>query len=173
MALIKERDIVTDDPWRFVADGDPIPAGDPAVITLDRWKEEGETLRGRNKPLGIKLSTSEPPAEIAGDLDRFDLIALEFSTISDGRAFSYARLLRDRYRFKGELRAIGFVLRDHLDFMSRCGIDSFELMDGKDPENALKAFTEFSVAYQPSTRGPEPAYKLRNRPPAKIPASGG
>ena len=93
--------------------------------------------------------------------------------VGDGRAFSYARLLRDRYGYKGELRAVGFVLRDHLDFMARCGIDSFELMEGKDSENALKAFHEFSVAYQPSTRGPEPAYRLRHRAPVRKAASGG
>lgn len=173
MAIINESAIVENDPWQFVADGEPVPADVPAIVTLDRWKEEGDALRGRNSPLGIKLATDEPPAEIAGDLGRFDLIALEFSTVGDGRAFSYARLLRDRYGYTGELRAVGFVLRDHLDFMARCGIDSFELMDGKDPENALKAFREFSVAYQPSTRGPEPAYKLRHRAPAKKAASGG
>lgn len=163
MAIINESAVIDDDPWRFVEDGEPMPADGSAIVTLDRWKEEADVLRGRNSPLGIKLATDQPPAEIVDDLERFDLIALEFSTVGDGRAFSYARLLRDRYGYAGELRAVGFVLRDHLDFMARCGIDSFELMDGKDPENALKAFREFSVAYQPSTRGPEPAYKLRHR----------
>lgn len=172
MAIINSRAIIENDPWRFVADGEPVPADGPAIVTLDRWKAEGDILRGRNSPLGIKLATDEPPAEIADDLDRFDLIALEFSTVSDGRAFSYARLLRDRFGFNGELRAVGFVLRDHLDFMARCGIDTFELLDGKDPGNALKAFGEISVAYQPSTRGPEPAYRLRNATPSKRVAFG-
>ena len=173
MALINDRAVIEGDPWRFVADDDPMPAEGAAVVTLDRWKADIDALRGRNSPLGIKLATDEPPAEIADDLDRFDLIALEFSTVSDGRAFSYARLLRDRYDYAGELRAVGFVLRDHLDFMARCGIDTFELMDGKDAENALEAFGELSVAYQGSTRGPQPAYRVRNAAPDKKSAAGG
>ena len=80
----------------------------------------------------------------------------------DGRAFSYARILRERYGFKGELRATGKVIQDQLFFMHRCGFDSFELSDGEDIEKSIAALSSFSVAYQPAADDIAPAYKTRH-----------
>jgi uncharacterized protein (DUF934 family) len=160
MTLIKDR-AVAEDEWRRLADDEELPADAPVIVSLDRWRDDAKALRGRNAPLGVLLRPGQPPELIADDLDRFDVIALEFPNVSDGRAFSYARLLRDRYGFKGEIRAVGTVLRDHLNFMERCGFDSFELSEGKDVAGAMKAFDEFSVVYQAATRGPDPAFRKR------------
>jgi uncharacterized protein (DUF934 family) len=109
------------------------------------------------------MKSNQPPALIADDLDRFDLIALEFPTLQDGRAFSYARLLRERHGFKGDIRAVGDVFKDQLYFMQRCGFSSFELPAGRDPEDAMKALKSFSVVYVSSADGTTPAYQRRGK----------
>lgn len=149
MPLIKNNAIVDDDPWVFVGDEDELPDG-PVVVGLARWERDRESLVGRNAPLAIKLETLEEPARIADDLDKFEMIALEFPTYRNGRAYSYARSLRQRYGYTGEVRAIGNVLRDQLFFMARCGFDAFDA----DPRVTLEIFREalgdFSEVYQPS-----------------------
>ena len=129
MPLIKDVEFV-DDPWVAVADEEVLPEGAPAIISLARWQAERDTLAGRSAPLGIRLCADQPPAEIADDLDRFQVIALEFPSFGDGRAYSYARLLRERFGYRGELRAVGNVLRDQALFMRRCGFDTFEVAEG-------------------------------------------
>src|SRR3546814_6954056 len=95
-----------------------------------------ERLRGHNGRLGLRLKSDQSPAGIAEDLGHFQLVALEFPRFGDGRAYSYARLLRERSGFKGELRAVGNVLRDQFLFMLRCGFDAFEVAN----ENAVDAW---------------------------------
>ena len=90
--------------------------------------------------------------EFAADLPRLSLVAVEFPGPGEGRGYTQAKLLRDRYRFTGEVRAVGAVKRDQVFFMSRCGFDSFELADGEDFEAVRLALGTFSIAYQP--RGP-------------------
>jgi uncharacterized protein (DUF934 family) len=89
------------------------------------------------------------------------MIALDFPVFKDGRCYSHARLLKDRYDYKGDLRAIGDVLRDQLFFMHRCGIDSFQIREDKDAEDALNAFNDFTVRYQAAADDAVPIYKLR------------
>ncbi len=129
MPLIKDDEFI-DDPWVAVADDEALPEGAPAIVGLARWQAERGVLAGRNAPLGIRLRADQPPAEIAEDLDRFQVIALEFPVFGDGRAYSYARLLRERHGYRGELRAVGNVLRDQALFMRRCGFDAFEVAEG-------------------------------------------
>src|SRR3546814_3790777 len=88
-----------------------LPGGD-VIVTLEQWQAGRERLRGHNGRLGLRLKSDQSPAGIAEDLGHFQLVALEFPRFGDGRAYSYARLLRERYGFKGELRAVGNVLRD-------------------------------------------------------------
>ena len=107
------------------------------------------------------LDSHEEPAAIAGDLDRFALVAVNFPKFGDGRGYSIARLLRERYGYKGELRAIGEVVRDHLFFMARCGFDAFLLRDDQDPEEALTAFGDFSDSYQSTVDRPLPLFRRR------------
>ncbi len=162
MPLIKDGEFVADF-WIAVNDEDPLPEGAPAIVSLARWQAERDTLAGRNAPLGIRLSADQPPAEIAEDVDRFQVIALEFPSFGDGRAYSYARLLRERHGYRGELRAAGQVLRDQALFMRRCGFDAFEDAEGTGIAGWREALGEISVFYQPTEDGRPATPALRNQ----------
>ena len=149
MPLLKDGRIV-DDPWTALPEDAPLTAEGDLVVSLAQWRAEGDSLRTRNGRLGLRLRSDEPPAEVADDLALFDLIALEFPRFGDGRAYSYARLLRERYGFTGELRAVGNVLRDQLFFMLRCGFDSFEVADERAAASWQEAISEISLTYQPT-----------------------
>ncbi|MCH8809777.1 MAG: DUF934 domain-containing protein, partial [Proteobacteria bacterium] len=120
-----------------------------------------EALLQRNAPLGIRLRSDQPPKLVLDDLDRFAVVALEFPKFGDGRAYSYARLLRERYGYRGELRAVGNVLRDQALFMLRCGFDAFELAEDSALEGWRESLAEISVFYQPTADGRSPAHALR------------
>ena len=126
MALIKQGRVV-DDPWTKVSGDATPPAAGAILVPYALWEQQRESLLTRNGPIGIALAGDQSPALIEADLARFELIALEFPTFKDGRAYSQARLLRERYGFTGELRATGDVLRDQFLFLHRCGFDAFEV----------------------------------------------
>ena len=149
MPLIKDGSFVAD-PWVMVADDMPIPEVSPIIVSLDRWREDRVALEGRGWPLGIRLKSHEAAADIADDLSRFEVIALEFPTFMDGRAYSTARLLRERYGFAGELRAVGNVLRDQYLFMHRCGFDAFEVRESETIDGWLEAIAALTIWYQPT-----------------------
>jgi uncharacterized protein (DUF934 family) len=107
------------------------------------------------------LEAGDDPASLAGALERLQAIAVRFPAFSDGRGYSIGRLLRERHGFRGELRAIGAVARDHLYFMAQCGFDAFELRAGEDPKEALTAFNAFSEAYQATVAQPQPLFRRR------------
>ena len=161
MALVKDGKL-TEDSWVAVADAADVPSSGPVIVSLSRWRAERDALLTRSDPLGVRLASHEMASEIAPDLDRIGLVALEFPTFRDGRAYSSARLLRDRYGFKGELRAVGNVLRDQLLFMNRCGFDAFEIASDDAVEVWRKAIEEFSVWYQPATDNRVPVTVLRH-----------
>lgn len=146
MPLVK-HDALAEDPWTRLDDDAPMTDG-PVMVSLERWLSNRETLSARNGPLGVVLASHETPEQIADDLDRFELVCLEFPKFTDGRAYSHARKLRQRYGYRGELRAVGNVLRDQFLFMQRCGFDAFEVAEGTALEDWLRATTEISVAYQ-------------------------
>jgi len=154
---------VVEDPWVTVEDESEPPMEGPAIISLDRWQAHRDELLGRNAPLGIRLRSDQAPALIAEDLDRFDVVALEFPVFKDGRAYSYARLLRERYAYGGEVRAVGNVLRDQFLFMRRCGFDAFEVRDEKLAAQWREAIGEISVSYQPAADTRTPVWALRHR----------
>ena len=163
--VIKQRQILTDT-WQLLKLGPDgklpsvPPAGD-VIVPVALWLAQREILLSRAEQLGVWLDSHEEPAGIAGDLDRFALVAVNFPTFGDGRGYSIARLLRERYGYKRELRAIGEVVRDHLFFMASCGFDAFLLRDDQDPEEALTAFSDFSDAYQASVERPLPLFRRR------------
>ena len=115
----------------------------------------------RGTPLGIRLHSDQPPELIAADLPHFAVVALEFPKFRDGRAYSYARLLRERYGFKGELRAVGEVLLEQLFFMLRTGFDAFEIESADPLKDYRTALADFSVWYQPAADGRPTAMQLR------------
>lgn len=152
---------VSEDAWTSVGDDDALSESGALLVTLKRWQAEREALRARNGAVGIRLPNSADVATIAADLDRIELVALEFPKFNDGRAFSQARQLRERYGYAGELRATGQVLRDQLLFMARCGFDAFELAKGEPVAAWEAAIVEFSVFYQPTGDGRPTARALR------------
>ena len=96
----------------------------------------------------VRLEPSDDPAAVADRVARAARVEVNFPRFGDGRGYSIARLLRERHGYRGELRAVGQVARDHLYFMERCGFDAFLLRDGEDPHEALRGFEDFSAAYQ-------------------------
>jgi len=167
MARIIKNKAIVEDGWNVLklAEGETaetvaLPAGD-VIFPLSVWQARRAEIEARG-PFGIWLDAAEGPEAIAEDLGKFTLIAVNFPKFSDGRGFSTARLLRERYQYSGELRAIGDVLHDQLFFMHRCGFDAMALRADKNIELALeKAFTTFSDAYQTAVDQNLPHYRRR------------
>jgi uncharacterized protein (DUF934 family) len=167
--IIKNRAIV-EDSWTVVRAAEDgalpevaaLPAG-KVIVPLALWQAQREALvASRSKEeLGVWLAPDSEPADIAGDFNEVALIAVDFPVFRDGRGYSTARLLRERYGYKGELRAIGDVLRDQLRFYERCGFDAYALRADKDLHDALSAFTEFTVQYQGAFDEPSPLFRRR------------
>jgi uncharacterized protein (DUF934 family) len=109
----------------------------------------------------VVLQPADDPATLADRIGLLMIVAINFPKYGDGRGYSIARLLRERYGYKGELRAVGEVARDHLHAMAQCGFDAFQLRAGEDPQEALKAFGDFSETYQASAAQPIPLYRRR------------
>lgn len=152
--IIKNREIINDT-WQHLGDNDSLPGTSADIIvTVERWRKDRDALLAREGKLGITIGGGIAADEIVEDLSHFDLIAIRFPEFRDGRGYSYARLLRERYGFKGEIRAIGNVLRDQLFYMERCGINAFEVQEERDIHDALKAFHELTIRYQPAVDGP-------------------
>lgn len=140
-----------------------IPPQGNLLVPLKLWQSSAGVLLGRVAGrVGVWLAPDEDPALIADSLDALALVAVFFPQFADGRGYSTARLLRERYRWKGELRAIGDVQRDQLFYLSRVGFDAFELNDGIDVKSALSAFADFSEAYQTSVERPLPLFRRRS-----------
>jgi uncharacterized protein (DUF934 family) len=162
MALIRDDELVDDDA-RLLADDEALPATGRIVVSLARWQRDREILLARQAPIGVRLKSDESPEAIADDLGRLALVELEFPKFRDGRAYSNARILRERYGFGGELRAVGDVLMEQLHFMLRTGFNAFEIA-GPDPLAQYRtAKAEFSVWYQPTGDGRATAINLRHR----------
>jgi uncharacterized protein (DUF934 family) len=168
-SIIKDRKVVSDD-WtvvRAAEDGtlptvDALPAG-KVIVPLALWQSARGALTATRSAaeIGVWLAGDSEPADIVGDLDKVALIAVDFPVFRDGRGYSIARLLRERYGYKGEIRASGDVLRDQLRFYERCGFDAYAVRADKDINDALKAFTEFTVQYQGAFDEPRPLFRRR------------
>jgi len=159
MPLIKHG-TYAEDGFATVADEAPLPEGG-AIVSLARFKKERETLLARNAPLGVRLKAEESPETLGDDVQRLSLIVLEFPKFRDGRAFSWARMLRTRFHFTGEIRATGDFLYDQLAYMTRVGIDGFEVSEKITPDDLRRALNEMSVVYQPSADGRKTIRQLR------------
>lgn len=152
MKIIKDKAVIEDSWSHYDGEGD-MPDG-KVIMPLDVWRERD--LSGRR--VGIQLEPEQHPDIIAEDLDKIDLIAINFPTFNDGRGYSTARILRKRYGYDGEIRAVGDVMRDQLFYMQRCGFTAYEIKAGRDIEDALKAFDDFTVKYQVSADEELPLY---------------
>ncbi len=148
MQIIKDKQIVEDN-WTHVADDESIQDGN-ITVSLERWHKDKEQLVNHNGKLGIRLSSTDAVENIADDLKRFQLIELDFPVFTDGRAFTQARLLRGRYHFNGEIRAIGSYMLDQIFYLSRVGVNAFKLENPDELPVALTTLDDFTVKYQAS-----------------------
>ncbi|MCY7387841.1 MAG: DUF934 domain-containing protein [Burkholderiales bacterium] len=167
--IIRDREVVADD-WRVLpAIAERAAAALPdgkLIVPLNVWLAQTDALTERKLPIGIWLDSNQDAAEVANVVNSFAVIAVNFPKFADGRGYSIATLLRSRYGYKGELRAIGDVLRDQLFYMQRVGFNAFAVRADKDIHDALKALKDFTVTYQGSVAEPRPLFKRRRIPEA-------
>lgn len=167
--IIKDRQIV-EDQWQTIKPGDDgaypeiAEAGD-IIVPLDLWLARKTELLQRKGQCGVWLDSDDFPESIADDLPSLPLVAINFPQFADGRGYSIARLLRERYGYTGELRAIGDVLRDQIFYLHRCGFNAFEVRSDKSIEDALTAFRDFSDAYQTAADQKLPLFRRRLQQP--------
>ena len=145
--LLRDGQIVEDE-WRYPAEAADAPAA-PLLIPFDQWQPQRAAWLARGSLLGVVLQPADEPERLLPDLRHFALIAAQFPGPGEGRGYSHARLLRERWNFRGEMRAVGYVRRDQVFFLARCGFNSFEL-DEDELEAARSALSTFSAAYQPA-----------------------
>jgi uncharacterized protein (DUF934 family) len=149
MVLVKNGQVASDY-WQHIEDTDPLPQAGAVTISWARWLSERDSITRGPSELGVRLPNTIAADDVGADAGRFGLITVTYPNIGDGRAYSQARILRSRAAFKGEIRAIGSVVRDQLQFMQRCGIDAFELPEKALTEDWLAALSEFDLFYQPA-----------------------
>ena len=133
----------------------------PTLLPLAVWLAHKDEILARKQPVGIWLESNEGPESIANDLKHFTIIGVNFPKFADGRGYSTARLLRERFAYSGEIRALGDVLRDQLFLLKRCGFDAFAVRQDKDIEAALAGLTAFSESYQTAVDQPQPLFRRR------------
>ncbi|MEP6997205.1 MAG: DUF934 domain-containing protein [Betaproteobacteria bacterium] len=159
--LTKERAVV-EDRWTLLPEtaalGD-VPAGS-AIVPLRLWLASRDGFAARTD-IGVWLKPDDDPEALTDDISRLPLIAVAFPQFGDGRGYSSARLLREKYQFRGELRAIGQILRDQLYYLWQCGFDTFALQPGRNVAEALAAFGDFSDNYQATAVQPLPLFRRR------------
>lgn len=156
MALIKRNGPLwtfTDDPYTAAGGDDAALPSGAAVVSLNRFLRDRDILLARNAPVAVTLAPDESPDALAGDLDRVSAVFLQFPKFRDGRGYSWARMLRNRFGYRGEIRATGDVLRDQWLPMHRCGIDAMTVRDGVRLSDFLTALAEQTVFYQPAQDG--------------------
>jgi uncharacterized protein (DUF934 family) len=155
MPLIKENQLISNDPWQLITDAEEQTSGANLILPLDAWNAAD------GAQYGVWLDSDQSPEQLQRPLADAALIAINFPVFSDGRGYSYARTLRQQLGFDGEIRAIGDVLIDQLHYLRRCGFSSFDLRDDQESAVALEALQSFSVAYQGSTDEALPAFRRR------------
>ncbi|MFN2332371.1 MAG: DUF934 domain-containing protein [Halomonas sp.] len=133
MTIITPDGTQLDKRWQRVRHPEPWPSQDDVLLDLATLDEAACYLPGHQGRLGVWLTPDIGPEFLQPWLPQLDLVALEFPRFTDGRPYSHARLLRTRLGYRGELRAVGDVRRDQIDFMRRCGFDTFELAEGQEP----------------------------------------
>ena len=139
-------------PWRIIAKDDEVDAAaisvdETILLPLTQWLAQSEAVAGKAN-IGVWLDSDESPEPLQPHCQQLALIAINFPAFADGRGYSYARILRDNYGYKSELRAIGDVLRDQLFFYQRCGFDSYLIREDRDAAQAADSLNDFSACYQ-------------------------
>ena len=150
-----------DDSFVTVGLDDAIPASGDLILSLAQFQADGEALLADGRKVGVRLAASEDVESLIQALPRLSVVALEFPKFRDGRALTAARLLRDRFAYRGEVRAVGEVLRELANFMIRCGFDAFEPSDGSTPDQWAATAKRYRHVYQRAADARPPAYVER------------
>jgi uncharacterized protein (DUF934 family) len=153
-------DGLREDTFAPLADEAPLPDG-AVLVSLSRFQAERDALVARNAPLGVRLKSDESPERLGEDVHRLSLVALEFPKFRDGRAFSWARLLRTRLNFAGDIRAVGDFLYDQIAYQQRVGFNQWEVAEGFTLGDLRRALSEIGNVYQPSADGRKTIRELR------------
>ena len=166
MAKLIHKGEIRNDDWQVVpTEATEVPAG-KVIVPLARWQANGRELAGRGD-VGVWLAPDQDPLEIAADLEHFAVVAIDFPKFADGRGYSSAALLRTRYGYQGQLRAIGEVLRDQFFYLTRCGFDALQPAEGRysdeQLELALLSLKDFSEPYQGAVDRAEPVWRRHTR----------
>jgi uncharacterized protein (DUF934 family) len=154
------RPELAEDPFTAVADDQHLPPGD-VIISLTRFQQDGDRLLGEGRCVGVRVEANEAVEDLAYDLPRIAVVALVIPKFRQGQAYSSATLLRTRFGYKGEVRAVGDVLREQARFMVRCGFDAFEPADGASPADWDHVIGRFRHVYQRAADGLTPAFVER------------
>jgi uncharacterized protein (DUF934 family) len=160
--IIKGSEIVADD-WKVLDKDtalDSVLEDGKFIVPLQYWLANNEALNARGD-IGVWLDSDEDTDSIEDHCNHLPVIAINFPNFADGRGYSYARLLRDKYGYTGELRAIGDVLKDQLFFLKRCGFDAYAIRVDRDVADAISSLKDFSDSYQVAVDQPEPLFKRR------------
>ena len=158
--LLKDNQII-DDSWLILDDSaETLPSGN-ILLSLEQWQQFSDQLSQHNGELGLWLEGNAEIDAVIDSLKQLSLIAIKFPKFVDGRGFSLARLLRERYNYNGELRAIGEFIRDQLYLLKRCGFNAFQLTEDQDLSEASKSLSDFSETYQVSADQQEPLFRRR------------
>ena len=152
---------IADDPFFAIDDHEPVPSTGEILVSLERFVADKDTLLARPYALAVRMDPGQSPLALAEDVHKLAAVVLQVGYFKDGRAFSWARLLRTRLSYKGEIRISGHFLKDQIAFYTRVGADAFELTQNISPDDVDRAMLEISNVYQPSVDGRRTIRELR------------
>lgn len=166
MSKLIRNKVLAEDNWTLLKESTgpevlEVVRGKNLIVPLKFWLENAAEIADYEGAIGIWLNSDETPDMINSDLSQIPLIALNFPSFTDGRSYSSARQLRNDFSYRGELRAIGDILRDQIYYLSQCGFNAFSLRHDQDMDLCLKAFDDFATNYQATVAQPTPLFRRR------------
>lgn len=159
--LIKDGNIVQDDPWQIFEASDAQAIPGHAVLPLSAWTDNGKELLESSLKFGALVSEDESIDALVPYLSKLEIIVFKFGKFADGRAFTYARTLRNQHKYAGEIRAFGDFIPDQVNYMQRCGFNSFATRTADEASIAIAIKDHFTTAYQSDAREKSPLYRRR------------
>lgn len=153
---------VVSDSWQTLNEDSELPSTGNVIAPLSVWASlDSDTRKTRAESLGLLLSGDAELEDITEFVAQAPVIAIDFPTFMDGRGYSLARLIRERLHFKGELRAVGDILKDQLFYLHRCGFNAFAIREDRDVNIAAQGLKDFTITYQADVAEPRPIYQRR------------
>lgn len=163
--MIKDGAIV-DNHWDIITDTDStatINLAGSSLVSTAYWLQHKDALSAKlaDNTLGLWIKNDQDISEFADIIHQFPVIAIDFPVFMDGRGFSIARILRDRYNYQGELRATGGIIRDQLCYLKRSGFNAFDLDESIDLQASLASLNDFTESYQTAADQKTPLFRRR------------